>query len=128
MDPFYQQVIIIVGKTRRHVCAFFQASCAIIFASEHRSTVFCILLWKSTFEMDKYTPCMPKWWSNMFFGGISCYFTANFKLLLLCLCYFFTSAICLCYFFTLFPTMPPSFLLYMLHANIKNGNFVKIKM
>ena len=51
--------------------------------------------------VDEWTPCNKlKSWPNMLFNGISCYFEANFEILLLG--YFFAWTFCLCYFLRFF--------------------------
>ena len=64
----FQMVSGIVGKTRwqrRHVCAIFQACCAIVLTMNTQVLFFCILLWNLTYDTDEYTPCKLKEWSNV---------------------------------------------------------------
>ena len=95
----------IVWKTHRrrsHVCAIFQACCAIFFASGHNFYFFCILLWKFTYKLDVSHPLNLgvvkhafQWYFTLFWG--------KFRIIvsMLFLCVIFLSAI----FFTLFLTM-----------------------
>ena len=74
--------VIIVGKTRRrrrHLCAIFQACCVFLAIGHVRTVLFVF-------------------WSNLPFNGISCYFEANFKFLLLC--YFIVWACAIFYAFS----------------------------
>ena len=92
----------IVGKTRRlrrHVCAIFQACCAIFFASGHNFYFFCILLWKFTYKLDVSHPINLgvvkhafQWYFTLFWG--------KFRIIvsMLFLCVSFLSAIFLHFF------------------------------
>ena len=74
---------VIVGKTcrqRKHVCAIFQACCAIVLPVD--TWVLFFLHFTVKFHITQ-TPSKVKGWPNMLFNGILCYFEANLELLLL---------------------------------------------
>ena len=86
----------IVGKTRRHVCAIFQACCPIYLPVDTFFFHFAVKI--DIYKMDELPLFKLKGWSNMLLRHMSNY----------CHCAISSRELFACVIFTLFPTMPQS--------------------